>query len=151
MLNVLILVLCLCLAALVLFLGLKKVTQSMRERCGELYGERCGEPEDNCRREEMVVGRLERERDIRKKEGSMNMCVIGEQEALMRRLHRNSWSGGGVTKVNEVVGNVSKLVAEDINKDTRRMELEIMRKAKKLALQECGFQDLKNVRLKKND
>ena len=141
MLNVLILVLGVCFVTLVLVLGMKKVLR-VREGCGV---------RDNRELEEMIVGRLEKERDKRKIEGVTNMCVIGEQDALMRRLHKNSWSGGGVTKVNEVVGPVGKLVAEDINKDTRRLELAMMSEAKKLALEECGMQGERAVRLKKND
>jgi hypothetical protein len=66
--------------------------------------------------------------------GVRNECLIKEQDANMRRLHRNMWMRGG-TRIDDVASVQSRIIGMDINKDTDKAQRRIMAAAKKWALE----------------
>lgn len=66
--------------------------------------------------------------------GVRNECLIKEQDANMRRLHRNMWTRGGA-KIDNVASVQTRIIGMEINKDTDKAQRRIMAAAKKWALE----------------
>ena len=65
--------------------------------------------------------------------GVRNDCLMAEEDAHMKRLHRNMWMRGG-TKVDEA-NYTAQLVGAEINEDTDKAQKRLIESARKAALQ----------------
>lgn len=65
--------------------------------------------------------------------GVRNDCLIAEEDAHMKRLHRNMWMRGG-TKVDEAANYTAQLIGQEINEDTDKAQKRLIAAARKAAL-----------------
>lgn len=67
-------------------------------------------------------------------EGVRNDCLIGEEDARMKRLHRNMWMRGG-NRVDDVANFQARIIGQEINEDTDKAQRKLTAEARKWALE----------------
>ena len=67
--------------------------------------------------------------------GVRNDCMVAEEDAAMRRLHRNMWMRGG-NRIDDVANAQTKIIGAEINADTDKAQKKLTRDARRLALQQ---------------
>ncbi len=70
---------------------------------------------------------------VQKASGVKDYCKEVEEDALMKRLHRNAWSTGS-NRINDAANPVTKLIGKQIMRDTDKAQQRLMGQAKSLAL-----------------